>query len=68
MVTGIPGGYISEKFGPSKVVLVSTLVSGALTLFTPLAAHWHYSLVIIERFLLGVAGVKHAKKKQPNQS
>lgn len=56
-MTGIPGGYVSEKFGAARVVLVSTLVSGALTLFTPLVASWHYSLVIIERFLLGVAGV-----------
>lgn len=57
MITGIPGGYLSEKFGASRVVLVSTLISGALTLFTPLAASWHYSLVIIDRFLLGLAGV-----------
>lgn len=61
MITCIPGGFLAERFGATKVVLVSTLLSGALTLFTPLAASWHFSLVIIDRFLLGFAAVSQKK-------
>ncbi|CAH0564458.1 unnamed protein product [Brassicogethes aeneus] len=55
-ITGIPGGALAEKFGPTKVITISFLVSGGLTLLGPLAASWHAIALIVSRFLIGLFG------------
>ncbi|XP_017779301.1 PREDICTED: sialin [Nicrophorus vespilloides] len=56
IISSMPGGFLAEQFGPLKTVGVSTLVSSVLTILTPLAASWHYSVVIANRILLGLLG------------
>ncbi|KAF2882551.1 hypothetical protein ILUMI_23629 [Ignelater luminosus] len=56
ILTSIPGGYLAERFGPTKTVGVSGVISAVLTILTPLSASWHYSAVITLRFILGIMG------------
>ena len=56
-ITCIPGGVLGEKFGPTRTVMIATLISGFLTLVGPLASSWHYAVLILSRFLTGVCGV-----------
>ncbi|RZC43008.1 sialin [Asbolus verrucosus] len=56
IITSIPGGFFAEKFGPTRTVMISTLIAGALTLLGPLASSWHYIALIISRFLTGLCG------------
>ncbi|KAJ3645922.1 hypothetical protein Zmor_023541 [Zophobas morio] len=55
-ITCIPGGVLGEKFGPTRTVMIATLISGFLTLVGPLASSWHYAVLILSRFLTGVCG------------
>ncbi|XP_057653475.1 sialin-like [Diorhabda carinulata] len=55
-IAGFPGGAIAEKFGPSKCVTISFLVSGILTLIGPWAAALNPWLLIISRFVIGIFG------------
>ncbi|XP_049826833.1 sialin isoform X2 [Aethina tumida] len=55
-ITGIPGGALAEKFGPSKIIMISFLVAGGLTLLGPLTASWHPMALIVSRFLIGLFG------------
>lgn len=58
IITSIPGGFFAERFGPTKTVGISMLISGIVTILTPLAASWSWIAVIVFRFILGLnAGV-----------
>lgn len=56
IITSIPGGFVSERFGPARTITIVTIISGAVTILTPLCASWHYGLVIANRFILGLLG------------
>ncbi|XP_069958670.1 sialin-like isoform X2 [Cherax quadricarinatus] len=53
--TNIPGGRLAEVYGTKRVFGGAILVGGVLTFFTPLAAHAHYTALIILRLLIGLA-------------
>ncbi|CAH1103007.1 unnamed protein product [Psylliodes chrysocephalus] len=55
-LSGMPGGALAEKFGPSKCVSVSFLVSGLLTLIAPWMASLHPIALMISRFFIGLFG------------
>lgn len=55
--TAIPGGLMAERFGPLQVIGWSAILSGVLTILTPVAASGHYILVIIIRLIMGFVGV-----------
>ncbi|XP_069699797.1 putative inorganic phosphate cotransporter [Periplaneta americana] len=55
-VTHIPGGLLAEKFGARGVVFWASIVSAVCTALTPICAEGHYSLVIINRFIVGLSG------------
>ncbi|XP_050694861.1 sialin-like [Eriocheir sinensis] len=52
--TNIPGGRLAEEYGTKKVFGGSILISGVLTLLTPVAARVHYVLLILLRALIGL--------------
>ena len=54
----IPGGYSARKFGGATVIVLSVGGTGALTLFTALAARIHVGLLIALRIVVGLAEVK----------
>ena len=58
IVMHIPGGYLARKFGGATVIGLSVGGTGALTLFTPLAARIHVGLLIALRVAVGLAEVK----------
>lgn len=47
-------GNLAEKFGAKWIFGGSILISGLLTLFTPLVTRAHVGLLIALRFLIGV--------------
>lgn len=56
-VSSLIGGITAERFGPRKVVVITSALSGILTIVTPVAARTHYVALVILRFCLGFAGV-----------
>ena len=58
----LPGGYLARKLGGATVIGVAVGATGALTLFTPLAARMHVGTFIGLRVAIGLAEVrKHAR-------
>ncbi|XP_069699796.1 vesicular glutamate transporter 1-like isoform X2 [Periplaneta americana] len=55
-ITHVPGGLLAEKFGARGVVFWTSIVSAVCTALTPVCADGHYSLVIINRFIVGLCG------------
>ncbi|CAH1118746.1 unnamed protein product [Phaedon cochleariae] len=55
-LTGFPGGILAEKYGATKCITISFVVSGILTLIAPWAASLHPTVLIITRFLIGAFG------------
>jgi MFS family permease len=55
LLTEIPGGWLSLKFGSKIVLAVAILVSSVLTLLLPFAARIHVGMLIACRFLIGLA-------------
>jgi ACS family sodium-dependent inorganic phosphate cotransporter-like MFS transporter 5 len=53
--TQVIGGYLAEQFGAKWVFGGCVLITGILTLLTPLAAHTDYRLLIGLRVLMGMA-------------
>ena len=58
IVMHILGRYSARKFGGATVIGLSVGGTGALTLFTPLAARKHVGLLIALRIAVGLAEVK----------
>lgn len=56
-ITCLPGDYLAKTYGGMLVVLISTVCSGTLTALIPFGAKVHVWLVIIMRFLIGLASV-----------
>ena len=62
LLTHLPGGYLARKLGGATVIGVAVGATGALTLFTPLAARMHVGTLIALRVAMGLAEVrKHAR-------
>lgn len=58
VITHIPGGFMSDAFGGKHVLGIGVLISGILSVLTPLAiklGDW-YMLVVL-RFVIGLAQV-----------
>lgn len=58
MLMNIPGGYLARKCGGATMIGLSVGGTGAITLFTPLAARIHVGLLIALRVAVGLAEVK----------
>nr|CAD7413100.1 unnamed protein product [Timema poppensis] len=56
VLTAFPGGLLSDMFGGTRVILYTTLLTGAATCFLPLFAQIHWGLVLASRFLIGFFG------------
>lgn len=63
LITCAPGGYIADKFGSARVILVSTIIGAALTGVVPLGAKINVWVVVILRFLTGLIGVRNKVRK-----
>ncbi|CAL4085675.1 unnamed protein product [Meganyctiphanes norvegica] len=55
VTTAIFGGRMAEKYGTKRVVFISMLAGGILTLLTPVAANTHYAFFTTVRILIGIA-------------
>jgi MFS transporter, ACS family, solute carrier family 17 (sodium-dependent inorganic phosphate cotransporter), member 5 len=55
--SGIPGGFLSLKFGPKIIIALAILISSVLTILTPFVAQIHVALLILCRFLIGLVHV-----------
>lgn len=53
ILTELPGGRLAELIGGHRVFGHSMLWASLLTLFTPMAAHLNYILLILVRVVLG---------------
>ncbi|XP_055339783.1 sialin-like isoform X3 [Paramacrobiotus metropolitanus] len=54
ILTQIPGGWFSRKFGAKYPFGLAVLLSGLFGLLMPVAATWHYSALLTLRILQGV--------------
>ncbi|KAG7222432.1 hypothetical protein CRUP_029336, partial [Coryphaenoides rupestris] len=55
--TQVLGGYVSDRVGGEKVLLLSTAAWGAMTAFTPVLAHFCSQPIFsmtLARFLMGL--------------
>ncbi|XP_054430449.1 vesicular glutamate transporter 3 isoform X1 [Pteronotus mesoamericanus] len=60
IVTQIPGGFISNKFGANRVFGAAIFLTSTLNMFIPSAARVHYGCVMCVRILQGlVEGVTY---------
>ena len=57
VITQVPGGYLSEKYGGKWFFGLGTFSSAIFTLLTPMAAKGGLPSLIIIRFLIGLGNV-----------
>jgi ACS family sodium-dependent inorganic phosphate cotransporter-like MFS transporter 5 len=57
VVTQIPGGYLSGRFGGKWFFGIGVLTTGIFTLLTPIAAQTNVYLFIVLRVLEGIGEV-----------
>jgi MFS family permease len=57
VITQMPGGWLSARFGAKHVFGTCTLITLIATLFTPIAARAHVGWMIAMRVIMGLAGV-----------
>ena len=57
IVTQVPGGSVSHKFGGKHVFGVGVLLNAIGTIFTPITAKLHYAAFIVMRILEGLGAV-----------
>jgi MFS family permease len=62
----ILGAWLSIKFGSKIVLLFSILIASIFTILTPLAARQGYTVLIITRFIIGLAHVTQIFKIRSN--
>ena len=58
ILTQIPGGFLASKYGGKNLFGGAILISGILTIFTPVVARESASLLIALRVLLGAVQVQ----------
>ena len=59
-ISCLVGGTAAEFWGPRKLVFVTMLISGILTMLSPQAARWHYMVLVAVRFVSGLAAVRYS--------
>ena len=59
LITQIPGGYLSTKFGAKITLAITILIGSIFTLLIPLAANFSYVALIACRFITGFAHVNN---------
>jgi ACS family sodium-dependent inorganic phosphate cotransporter-like MFS transporter 5 len=57
LITQVPGGWLSGRYGGKKVIVVSNLIASILTVIAPFSARWHWMALCLIRFLIGLAHV-----------
>lgn len=57
MVTQIPGGWLTDRFGGVRVFGLSMAIASVLTLLTPTCARISVKLVYLLRVILGLPTV-----------
>lgn len=55
LITEIPGGWLSMRFGSKMVILIGVAVSSVATLLMPIGAKGHYAILIVLRIIAGLA-------------
>ena len=55
LITEIPGGWLSLKFGSKIVLAVALLIASLMTILLPFAARINVVLLIVCRFIIGLA-------------
>lgn len=55
IITQVPGGWLSSKYGAKNVIVVSNVVASILTILIPYFARWSYIALSVNRFLIGLA-------------
>lgn len=55
LITEIPGGWLSMRFGSKVVILVGVGISSVATLLMPIGAKGHYAILIVLRVIAGLA-------------
>ncbi|CAH0400879.1 unnamed protein product [Chilo suppressalis] len=53
-ITCLVGGTAAEMWGPRRVIFITTTLSAILTVLCPLAARWHYLVLVAFRFVTGL--------------
>ena len=53
----IAGAWLSVRFGAKLVIQLTCLLASALTLLTPLVAHYSFNMLLVCRFAIGLAQV-----------
>lgn len=54
-LSGVPGGYLADRFGGKRVLTVASIFWSIFTLLTPTAARSSYASLLLIRILLGLA-------------
>ncbi|CAF0884868.1 unnamed protein product [Brachionus calyciflorus] len=55
IITQIPGGWLSTKYGGKNVLGLSMLIASIFTIVTPFTARWGYIPLSVCRFIIGLA-------------
>jgi len=58
IITQIPGGYFSEKFGGKWFLFFGTLATTVFTLLSPVSARYSSTMFVACRILMGLGEVK----------
>ncbi|GAB0092061.1 sialin-like [Sergentomyia squamirostris] len=56
MLSSLPGGFLSLRFGPKHVCFVTMVMSILLTVFTPYSAKIGFGMIFATRFFVGIFG------------
>jgi MFS family permease len=57
VITQIPGGWLSNRFGGRRVYGTAMAISGVATLLKPVGARTHVVLLYVLRIIVGLATV-----------
>jgi ACS family sodium-dependent inorganic phosphate cotransporter-like MFS transporter 5 len=55
LITQIPGGWLSYRFGGKNVLACSMAIAAFFTLLMPVTARWHVAALVICRLIVGLA-------------
>lgn len=55
IITQVPGGWLSSKYGAKNVIVVSNIIASVLTITAPYFARWNYIALSVCRFFIGLA-------------
>lgn len=56
--SGIPGGYLANRFGVKLIMGVPMFLASIITLFTPTLAHASFPVLVASRIMLGLLQVQ----------